>query len=148
MSVLLIPFLLVSIAAIIDLFSHTVSHRLLVLLFGWAVLATLFQVGGVSWVSHLAGLAVGLGVTAVPYARGGLGGGDVKLATALGAALGLGAFFLLLLCTAVAGGFLALIALSRGRKEFAYVPAFALGLLGLMIWTGELADVFASVVAR
>ena len=61
--------------------------------------------------------------------NGGFGGGDVKLVIALGAALGPLALLSALFWVALSGGLLALIAVIRGRRDLAYVPAIAMGLL-------------------
>lgn len=65
------------------------------------------------------------------FALGALGGGDVKLLIALGAALGIGAFVPFLIAMMIAGGLLALVARRRGEREIAYAPAMLLGLLAL-----------------
>jgi Flp pilus assembly protein protease CpaA len=69
------------------------------------------------------------------FQLGGLGGADVKLISALGAAFGLRNEITLLFYVAVAGAILALIAKFRGQREFAYAPAIALGTL-MMILNG------------
>lgn len=63
----------------------------------------------------LAGAALGLGVSLPLFALGGLGGGDVKLLTAVGAFLGPGKLGTALLAAGLAGGALALaVAVWRG----------------------------------
>ena len=82
-----------------------------VLTFGAAVLGTAFQVApdGTGGLVHaLAGCAVGLAAFVVPFALGGLGGGDVKLLAALGAWLGPADALWMALYTGIAGGVLAL----------------------------------------
>jgi prepilin peptidase CpaA len=78
-----------------------------------------------------AGWAVGLAIFFVPFALGGLGGGDVKLVAALGAWLGPAEVVWLGLYTGVIGGVLALIvACSRGYLRQALRNIWVL----LMFW--------------
>ena len=78
-------------------------------------------------------MALGAGVSFTGsfllFRPGVLGGGDVKLLTALGLTLGIYAFLPFAMITAIAGGVLALVALRRGAREIAYAPAMLLGLL-------------------
>src|SRR5436190_21222357 len=83
-----------------------------VLTFGAAVLGTAFQVatdGTGGLVQALAGCAVGLAAFVVPFALGGLGGGDVKLLAALGAWAGPQDAVWIALYSGVAGGILAIV---------------------------------------
>jgi prepilin peptidase CpaA len=88
------------------------------LTFGAAAAGVAFQiaVGGWAGFGHsVTGWVVGLALFIVPFALGGLGGGDVKLLAALGAWLGPVETFWVFLYTGVAGGILALIvAIYRG----------------------------------
>ena len=94
---------------------------------------------------HLArsdgGSAAGLGLSAAVFCLGGLGGGDVKLLAAIGAAVGPWTLLSILAWMAVAGGVLALIAAARGKRDFAYVPAIAVGVMVETLWPGGLARV-------
>ena len=62
-----------------------------------------------SWLSHLAAPGLVFAVGLAGFARGYIGGGDVKLLTAIAAWTGLGGLADLLAATAVAGGILALV---------------------------------------
>lgn len=62
------------------------------------------------------------------------GGGDAKLIAAVGALLGPVGLLFALFWTAVAGGVLALIAMVRGQRDYAYGPAIALGYLAYLVW--------------
>ena len=99
-----------------------------------AVLATAFGWSGIQWPGLIAGLLLGLACSAAVFYLGGLGGADVKLVAALGAALGPISLLCVLFWTALAGGLLALAAKFRGKREFAYVPAIAAGLLIQTLW--------------
>ncbi|HEV3338821.1 MAG TPA: prepilin peptidase [Pirellulales bacterium] len=94
-----------------------------------AVTAIAAGLTNVTWAGLAIGAALGLALTLPLYALDGFGGGDVKLVVALGAALGPLALLSALFWVAVAGGVLALLAAIRGRRDLAYVPAIALGLL-------------------
>lgn len=71
-------------------------------------------------------------VSAFLFARGGLGGGDVKLFTALGAVLGAGALLPFGILTGLFGGLAALIGKYREETEIAYAPVMLAGLLSLL----------------
>ena len=106
------------------------------------VLALAAKLGGwhaVGWIGILAGFAIAFGVSFGLFAMGGLGGGDVKLLAALGAALGWPAIlpFALLMC--MFGGVAALIAKRKNETEIAYAPVMLAALLGLfpLVWLGQ-----------
>lgn len=85
---------------------------------GWAEL---------SWSSVLGGWALGLGLGALLFWLGALGGGDVKVLASVGAASGVTALGPVLFYTALAGGTLALVATLRGVRELPYMPAITAG---------------------
>lgn len=64
---------------------------------------------GFGWLSHLAATGVMFALGLLAFARGWMGGGDVKLWTAIAAWTGLPGLGLQLVATALAGGVLALI---------------------------------------
>jgi len=82
-----------------------------------------------------------IGVCLFGWAR--LGGGDAKLIAALGTMLGPLSLLQSLFWVAISGGILAILASLRGRRDFAYVPALAIGLL----MHGFMADGFWKVIA-
>jgi prepilin peptidase CpaA len=102
--------LIVSVAACItDLRSRRIPN---VLTFGSAAAAVIFH--GVADGTHgllyaLFGWVVGVAVLFVPFALGGMGGGDIKLLAALGAWLGPTAALWLSLYTGVAGAVMAIV---------------------------------------
>ena len=69
------------------------------------------------------GLAIGFGL--FHFAK--LGGGDAKLIAALGLLLGPVGILILLFVMAIFGGVLSLVAMLRGQRDFAYVPAIMVG---------------------
>jgi prepilin peptidase CpaA len=119
---------LVLVATVQDVRSREIPDWISLLLLAWAVLATALGLHPVGWLSLLGGLAIGFVLSTLFFALGGLGAGDVKLLTALGAALGHAAVLFTLFWIALAGGALALVALGRGKRDLAYGPAIALGL--------------------
>jgi prepilin peptidase CpaA len=98
-----------SIACVTDLRTRRIPN---VLTFGAALAGLIYQFasGGMDGISHAAlGWLVGAVIFILPFALGGLGGGDVKLLAALGAWLGPGDILWLALYTGVAGGVMALV---------------------------------------
>lgn len=80
-----------------------------------ALLAYYFIGGLDGFLFSLRGLAFGLAIFLVPYLMGGMGAGDVKLMSAVGAVLGFSHTLVALLFIAVCGGIIALgLMLSRG----------------------------------
>ena len=135
---LLLP---VGFALVCDLRSREVPDWIPLLIVAWACLATALGLHKVSWIGLIAGALVGLGLSAAVFFLGGLGGGNVKLLAAIGAAVGPWALLSILAWMALAGGILALIAAARGKRDFAYVPAIAVGVVVETVWPGGLAHV-------
>jgi prepilin peptidase CpaA len=125
-------------ATLHDLRSREIPDWISVLLLACAVAATAGGWTGVGWSALLGGLACGFIVGLVFFALGALGGGDVKLLAALGAALGPLALGTVLFWMAIAGGVLSLIAKLRGQREIAYVPAITCGFLVYFASVSEL----------
>ncbi len=98
-----------SLACVTDLRTRRIPNTLT---FGAALAGLLYQSvsGGVDGLGHAAlGWLVGAVIFIVPFALGGLGGGDVKLLAALGAWLGPEDVLWLSLYAGVAGGVMALV---------------------------------------
>lgn len=75
-----------------------------------------------SWqglIESIKGLLVGLALLLIPFARGGIGGGDVKLLAVIGGIKGPAFVISAFLFGAVAGGILALILLAKHRRLLA-----------------------------
>lgn len=141
-------FLLTALAAGIDLRTRSIPNIIPVCVLALAVVARIAGWTSIPWWSMGAGLALGFALPAGMFSLGALGGGDVKLLAALGAALGLSGLLDLFFWTAIAGGALAaMILLGRRRQgnpgtalredpngapdtELAYAPAIAAGMLG------------------
>jgi prepilin peptidase CpaA len=132
---------LVFIATIWDLRTREVPDWIPLAILLSAILATAVGWSEVQWPSLTAGLLLGFASSAMLFYLGGFGGADVKLIAALGAVLGPLSLLCVLFWTALAGGLLALAVKSRGRREFAYVPAIAAGLLIQIMWPEGLRSV-------
>jgi Flp pilus assembly protein protease CpaA len=115
-------------ATVIDLKTREVPDLLSLSLVGWAIVVTGLHLHDVGWASLFGGFLVGIALGGLFFAMGGIGGGDVKFIAALGAALGHTALFPALFWTALSGAALALVALCRGKRDLAYLPAIAIGL--------------------
>jgi prepilin peptidase CpaA len=105
---------LVAVAAAFDVGTHRIPNYVTVT----GVLVALGLRGAGSGAMLLAGLAGALMAFAVSfsiYILGGLGGGDVKLLTAVGAFLGPRRLVTALLATALVGGIMALVQIIRRR---------------------------------
>jgi prepilin peptidase CpaA len=123
-----VPFALVLIAVAFDLFNdREIPNAISALILLWSVVAAALGWQSFGWASAATGCALGLGIGFLLFQFAGFGGGDVKLISSLGAALGFANEFSLLFYAAVAGAVLALIAKFRGQNEFAYAPAIAIG---------------------
>jgi len=134
--VLLVP---VGFAVVCDLRTREIPDWIPLAIAAWACLATALGLHEVRWLGLAAGAALGLTITAPLFYLGGLGGGDVKLLAAIGAAVGPWALLSILAWMAVAGGVLALIAIARGKRDFAYGLAIAIGVIVETAWPGGLA---------
>ena len=119
---------LMAYAAASDLLSMTISNKIsLALMAGFMVFALWMGLGTMTIAWHWAMFAVVLVAGFTLFAFGVIGGGDAKLAAAIGAALGFPGVLPALFFAALAGGVLAAIAGLRGQREVAYGPAFAAG---------------------
>jgi prepilin peptidase CpaA len=132
---------LVIVATIFDLRTREVPDWIALAILICAVLATACGWSEVRWPGLILGLLLGFACSAAVFYVGGLGGADVKLIAAVGAAAGPVPILCVLFWTAIAGGLLALAAKLRGRRDFAYAPAIAAGLLIQTLWPEGLRSV-------
>lgn len=108
-------------------------------------------VGHPRWTDALIGVAVGGGLffAIIVASRGGMGGGDMKLAAMLGAFLGWRPLLVAILAAVLAGGMLAiwLLAMRRkGRKDAVpFGPFLAVGGLVALFWGGPIIDWYLGV---
>jgi prepilin peptidase CpaA len=139
-----VAFLFAIVATVYDLRSRMIPDWIAASLLACSALSIAAGLSELTWLSLLYGAAMGLALTLPLYALGGFGGGDVKLVVAIGAALGPSALLSVLFWVAISGGMLAIVALIRGRRDLAYVPAIACGLLLYWIRLEFLVHVTAS----
>ena len=85
---------------------------------------------GIGLVLVAIGGVVGLTIGYLLFRFAKLGGGDAKLIAALGMLVGPVGLFIVLFGMAVAGGVLSLVAMLRGQRDYAYVPAITAGFIG------------------
>ncbi|MHC1758864.1 MAG: A24 family peptidase [Negativicutes bacterium] len=129
----------------IDLDHQIILDGMLALLAGAGLILQLWT-GGVSWMNMLIGVAVGGGLLLflAVISRGGMGGGDVKFAAALGFWLGWPGILLGLFIGFVSGGVISLLLLItgiRGRKDFIpFGPFIALGAWITLLYGRKILD--------
>jgi len=99
-----------------------------------AIGAAACGVANVQWWMVVSGGLLGLATGAALFRFAKLGGGDAKVIAAVGALLGPVGLLFALFWMALAGGVLALIAMARGQREYAYGPAIACGYVAYLIW--------------
>lgn len=132
--VLLFPLLPLLMASICDLRNREIPDWITVVLLLTAVLAAAACWANVQWwmvaTGSLLGLLIGYGL--FRFAK--LGGGDAKLIIGIGAILGPVGLLIALFWTALAGGVLALTAMCRGQRDYAYGPAIAVGYAAYLIY--------------
>jgi len=85
---------------------------------------------GIGLVLVAIGGVVGLTIGYLLFRFAKLGGGDAKLIAALGMLVGPVGLLIVLFGMAVAGGVLSLVAMFRGQRDYAYVPAITAGFIG------------------
>jgi prepilin peptidase CpaA len=117
------------VATVYDLRSRVIPDWIAAALLTCSAVCIAAGLSNLTWTGFAYGAALGLALTFPLYALGGFGGGDLKLVVAIGGALGPWALLSVLFWVAISGGILAIVALVRGRRNLAYVPAIACGLL-------------------
>ena len=133
MFLLWILFTIVAVTSVYDLIYREIPHVATVSVLTLGATAQVLGWERMGWLERVLGIGLGLTLSVVLYACGGLGGGDVKLIAAMGAVLGWRAELGVLFYIAVFGGVLALVAKRRREAEYAYGPAIALGLLAYIV---------------
>jgi leader peptidase (prepilin peptidase)/N-methyltransferase len=110
-------------------------------------------IGAVPWIDSLIGLAVGgaLFFVIIVASRGGMGGGDLKLAAMLGAFLGWKVMLLAVLVAVLAGGAVAVALLATGRTgrkdAIPFGPFLAAGGVVGLLWGPGLLHWYLSAFA-
>ena len=124
---LAITFLLLLVATACDFHNREIPDWISVVISIVAIVSSLVGWLGIGLLWVLAGGIVGLLVGYGLFRFAELGGGDAKLIAALGLLLGPVGIFILLFGMAIFGGVLSLVAILRGQRDYAYVPAIAAG---------------------
>lgn len=129
---------------VIDLEQQLILNEILLAAIPVAVFAAIYLPGGPTVVSSLLGMLVGGGLMVVIFvlARGGMGGGDVKLVAVIGLMTGIPGVILAVFLSIVSGGVVAtglLVARRRGRRDaIPFGPFLAFGAAGVLLWGNQL----------
>lgn len=133
------------------------------LLLAWSIAATALKWNAIGWLNLILGLVAALAAGLLLWELGrrfyaeeneaarqeagaedagleekeGFGMGDVKLMAALGAVLGFAAIPYVILWILAGGFVVALVAKFRGKSDFAYVPAFVIGVAIYLFFDGR-----------
>ena len=132
--ILTIPVLLLLIASACDLRTREIPDWISIVLVASAVGAAAFGLAGIQWWMVATGGLLGLAIGLALFRFANFGGGDAKLIAAIGTLLGPLGLLFVLFWMALAGGLLALIAMARGQRDYAYGPAIAAGYLAYLVW--------------
>ncbi|TWT58862.1 Type IV leader peptidase family protein [Thalassoglobus neptunius] len=134
MWIMIVPVILCMSAVFYDLREREIPDSIPLCLLVTGLVATGLSWSPISWTDALLGVALAFVIT-VPFTLSdGIGGGDLKLVSGLGAWLGPALVLSLLFWTAIAGVVSAIIAHNRKQKDFAYAPAIAAGLIITVIF--------------
>ena len=140
--ILIVPVVFLMIATWCDLWTREIPDWISVALILIGIAAAGFGWASIRCWMVLSGLLLGflIGLALFHFAK--FGGGDAKLIAGIGAILGPVGLLISLFWMAVAGGVLALIAMIRGRRDYAYGPAIAAGYIAYLVYPG---GVFSAV---
>lgn len=124
---LTVTFLLLLIASFCDFRTREIPDWISIAISVVAIISSIAGWLGIGllWVAlgGIVGLAFGYGL----FRFGRLGGGDAKLVASLGLLLGPVGILILVFGMALFGGVLSLVAMCRGQRDYAYVPAITAG---------------------
>lgn len=124
---LTVAFLLLLVATICDFRWREIPDWISVAIAMVALIASTAGWLGINLLWVVAGGAVGLIIGYGLFRFAQLGGGDAKLIASLGMLLGPVGILILVFGMSVFGGVLSLIAMFRGQRDYAYVPAITAG---------------------
>ena len=128
----IVIFALLAIAMTYDLRTREIPDWISVLIGTVAVASSLVGLLGLSIFWVLAGGMVGLAIAYALFRFAKLGGGDGKLIIAIAMLVGPVGILIVLFGMAIAGGVLSLVAMLRGQRDYAYVPAIVAGFVGYL----------------
>ncbi|MCC9655013.1 A24 family peptidase [Rhodopirellula halodulae] len=126
----IITFSLLLVASLQDLRTREIPDWISVLIGTIAIVSSLLGWLGLSIAWVLVGGLTGLLIAYALFHFAKLGGGDGKLIVSLGLLVGPVGLLIVLFWMAMAGGVLSLIAMLRGQRDYAYVPAILFGFIG------------------
>ena len=130
--------ILLLIASVYDLRTREIPDWISAAVLLVAIAAAAWRLAGIQPWMVAAGGVLGLTIGYALFRWAKFGGGDAKLIAAIGALLGPVGLLFALFWMAIAGGVLALIAMVRGQRDYAYGPAIAAGYLAYLVWPAGL----------
>jgi prepilin peptidase CpaA len=125
-----IALLLLAIATVCDLQTREIPDWISIAIASLALGTAAIGWLGIGLVLVTIGGVAGLTIGYLLFRFAELGGGDAKLIAALGMLVGPAGLLILLFGMAIAGGVLSLVAMLRGQRDYAYVPAITAGFVG------------------
>ena len=140
--ILLLPLILLVFVMVVDLRTREIPAWITLALIGVGLIAATGGFAGIRWWMVVTGLAVGFTIGYLLFRFAQFGGGDAKVIAGIGAVLGPVGIWFFLFWMALFGGVLALVARSRGQRDYAYGPALLLGYIGYLIFP---ADIFSTI---
>jgi prepilin peptidase CpaA len=121
----LLLFALILVCVATDLKNRRIYNYILLPALILALFIAYFNNGWLGIINSFKGLVLGLLLLLVPYLKGGLGGGDVKLLGVIGSIMGPGFVFTTFVFGALLGGFISLfILVHNGRLLSTFVKYF------------------------
>ena len=133
-AVAIVVLVLLGIASAIDVQTREIPNWISIVIGILAVISSLIGWLELSIGLVLVGGIVGLLIGYLLFQFAKLGGGDSKLIAAIGLLVGPVGIFIVLFGMAIAGGVLSLLAMLRGQRDYAYVPAIFVGFLGYVFF--------------
>lgn len=124
--------LLMAICIVTDIKSRRIYNKVLIPFLLTALAANILTGGWYSLGESAKGFLLGLAMLLIPFARGGIGGGDVKLLAVIGVIKGPAFVLKTFLAGSLAGGLIALFLLAVNRQLPATISR-CLGLISLML---------------
>jgi prepilin peptidase CpaA len=129
-SMAILVFVLLAVATACDLRTREVPDGISLGIAGLAIIASLIGWHDISALVCLLGGALGLAIGYAMFRFAKFGGADAKLIAALGFVVGPVGLLVVVFGMAIAGGVLSLVAMLRGQRDYAYVPAITAGFVG------------------
>jgi prepilin peptidase CpaA len=87
------------------------------------------------------GFLIGLGLLIIPYLVGGMGAGDVKLMSAIGALMGTSFVFYSFIYTALIGGFIGLLLIFKSRGFMNSVKSLYFNITNIVLFRSSLGSI-------